>query len=369
MAAEKRLLIMAGGTGGHVFPGLALAGEMHARGYEIDWLGTTAGIEARLVPAANIPLHVLPVRGVRGRGIGALLLAPVQVLRSIWAALKIIRALKPGLVVGLGGYVAGPGGVAAKLAGIPLMIHEQNAVAGTTNRILAKIANQVLAAFPKALVGAKVIGNPVRAAFFQPAQKHEKAGLNILVVGGSRGAQAINRLLPQTLQQLGADAAHLTVLHQTGERLLDETEAAYAEAGIPIEGGQANFPGAGERKVTAFIDDIPSAYQWADLVICRSGALTVSELAASGVASILIPFPYAIDDHQTVNGHYLADAGAAWLIQQKELTAGMLADKLRGFLGNPQELEQMGQKARLLSAPDATQVFADCCETYYGPSV
>lgn len=351
------VLIMAGGTGGHVFPGLALAAEMIKRGHQVQWLGTKNGIESRLVPAAGIPLHFIPVRGVRGKSLTTLLAAPANILKSIFEALSVIKRIKPSVVVGLGGFVSGPGGIAAKILGIPLVLHEQNAVAGTTNRLLARIATKVLTAFPNNLKGAQCIGNPVRESIEQLPSPEERLGnrngcVRVLVVGGSRGALAINKLLPQVFRDIEI-GCELEVWHQAGEGKDAETIEAYE---------YLNEKGNVAVKVTAFIDDMSEALAWADFVICRSGALTVSELAAAGLGSVLIPFPYAIDDHQTENANVLVAAGAAIVQQEKETSVDKMKDVLMAILPNRNVLVDMAVKARSVSMPSAAKVFADVCE-------
>lgn len=347
---------MAGGTGGHVFPGLALARELQQRGFTVEWLGTTAGIESRLVPEADIALHVIPVKGVRGKKLMQKLTAPLNILSSVNEAMKILKKLQPNVVVGLGGFVAGPGGLAAKLLGLPLVIHEQNAVAGTTNKILAKFANRVLTAFPISLKNSICIGNPVREEIESleslPVRQQQRndSKIHILVLGGSRGAQAINQLMPAAFAQLGeSERLNLSIWHQTGEMKLDETLADYEKYKV-----------AG--KVNAFIDDMAEAYAWADLVVCRAGALTVSEIAAVGVGALFIPFPYAIDDHQTANAKFLQEIGAAEIKQQSELNAGNLAELLKGYIQDSQRLIAMAEAARQFAKPKAAKVFANHCE-------
>lgn len=344
---------MAGGTGGHVFPGLALADEMKLRGYQINWLGTQAGIETRLVPAADIPLHFIPVKGVRGKGVKSLLLAPLNIVSSVAAALRVIRQLQPSLVVGLGGFVAGPGGVAAKLLGIPLVIHEQNAVAGTTNRILAWLAKRVLMAFPCNLSKGICIGNPVRQVIEvldhpELRLKNRDGKVNVLIVGGSRGAKAINEIVPAAFGKL-TDKTKINIWHQAGAEKDEAAREAYRQAGV-------------EARVEAFIDDMAEAFSWADVAVCRSGALTVSELAAVGLGALLIPFPYAIDDHQTENAKYLANVGAAIIKQQRELTVANLAELFNNNFFERNKLIAMACKARSVAKPNAAKVFADHCE-------
>jgi len=357
---KKTVLIMAGGTGGHVFPGLALAEVMKQRGYQVEWLGTQAGIESRLVPAANIPLHTMGVRGVRGRGIKALLEAPFNIVGAVLSARKIIKKIKPCVIVGLGGFVAGPGGLAAKLCGVALVIHEQNAVAGTTNRLLARFANAVISGFPGVLPKTQHLGNPVRAEFFAPVdlakpKRLAEGKIKILVFGGSRGAKAINELLPAVVVLLNHAGCAFQLHHQTGELGYNNSLAQYRDLDITVA--------SDDICVTEFIDNMSDALNWADLVVCRSGALTVAELAAVGVASILVPFPFAIDDHQTANARYLADAGAAILWQQNELNAELLSKTIVKLWQHPERIEQMAQAAKAKAKPLATERFADICES------
>lgn len=356
MNATARVLIMAGGTGGHVFPALAIAEALRADGVAIDWLGTRQGIEARLVPAAGIPLHAISVAGLRGKGWGALLKAPWQLGRALWESLALLRRLRPDCVLGMGGFAAGPGGLAAWLLRCPLVIHEQNAVAGTTNRLLARLACRVLAAFPSALAGAELVGNPVResiAALPQPAgrQLGEHRPRRLLVLGGSLGANRLNTLLPEAVAATGLPIA---VWHQSGARDADAVQAAYVAAGITA-------------RVDAFIDDMAAAYGWADLAVCRAGALTVAELAAAGLGALLVPYPYAIDDHQTRNAEWLCTAGAAELMPQARLDRQMLAERLQQLLGDPQALRVMAEQARRLARPDAAhRAAAVCREVMHG---
>lgn len=353
------VLIMAGGTGGHVFPALAVAEELRARGATINWLGTARGIENRLVPAANITLHLIKVEGVRGRGLIGLVKAPFLIIYALLQAMSVISQLKPTVVLGFGGFASGPGGLAAKLLGKPLVIHEQNAVAGTTNRLLAKVANKVLAAFPDAFsaVGiARVVGNPVREQIknIESVQDRysdrmqQKLPLQLLVVGGSLGAKAINELIPQALAELPIGSRPV-VWHQCGKGHAEATTALYMQHQV-------------SAKVAEFIDDMAAAYAWADIVICRAGALTVSELMMAGVASILIPLPSAIDDHQTFNAKNLSDTGAGIALVQKDLTAAKLAALLLTELADRHHLMSMAEKAQQLAKPYAVAQVADICE-------
>ncbi len=350
-----RILIMAGGTGGHVFPALALARMLRARHCEVIWLGTRAGIEARLVPAEPLPVEWIDIGGLRGKSAWTLLTAPLRLLRALGQCLRVMWRLRPDVVVGLGGYASGPGGVAAWLTRRPLVIHEQNAVAGFTNRRLAPLARRVLSAFPGAFAPAQPvteIGNPVRREFFAtppPAARFaaRAAGVRLLVVGGSQGAARLNETLPKALGLLACSLA-VTVRHQSGARGLDAVRDAYARAAVASH-------------VTAFIDDIAQEYAAADLVICRAGALTISELAAVGVAAILVPFPAAVDDHQTRNARFLVDAGAAVLMAECALSAETLAGELQRLCADRPLLLQMANRARALARPRATEDLADIC--------
>jgi len=353
---NKTALIMAGGTGGHVFPALAVAEILKGQGVEIHWLGTAAGIESKIVPEADIKLHCIDVKGVRGKGKLGLLKAPFLIIKAILQARKVFKLVKPDVVLGMGGFASGPGAVAAKLTGVPLVIHEQNAKAGMTNKISLLMASRKLAAFPGAFgddqqKGIEVVGNPVRGPILQmqPCDQRYKSRtgkLNVLVVGGSLGAAAINSVLPQTLQTMAIESRP-NVWHQTGVKNFDSTDQLYKQCQV-------------EAKVSPFIDKMDEAYSWADIVICRAGALTVSEIAIAGIASILVPFPFAVDDHQTANGQYLENAGAAVLVQQKLLTV----EKLKQLFENHnkrEELMNMAVKALSVAAPNASSNVANIC--------
>ncbi|WP_268761836.1 undecaprenyldiphospho-muramoylpentapeptide beta-N-acetylglucosaminyltransferase [Frateuria sp. Soil773] len=352
-AADSRpVLIMAGGTGGHIFPGLAVAEVLRAQGVPVAWLGAVGGMETKVVPAHGIELHVVPVRGLRGKGLKSRLLAPLMLLRALAASLAVMRRLKPRSVLSMGGYVAGPGGVAARLTRRPLLVHEQNRVAGYTNRKLAAHAGRVLAGFADALPGAEWIGNPVRAtiaALPDPAQRigARDGRPRLLVLGGSLGARALNLTLPRALSQL-APAQRPEVLHQCGARGVDETREAYAKAGV-------------EAQVVPFIGDMAGTYAWADLAVCRAGALTVAELTAAGLGAVLVPFPYAVDDHQTRNGEALVAAGAAELMQERDLDVQAFAQRLEALLGDRPKLLAMAEAARALAKPDAAAGIAAAC--------
>lgn len=351
-----RIVIMAGGTGGHVFPALAVAQELQRRGAEVSWLGTRHGIEAELVPQAGIAIDYITIAGLRGKGALGWLLAPLRLLRALWQALLVLRRRAPAAVLGLGGFASGPGGVAAWLQRRPLLIHEQNAVPGLTNRLLARIAYRVLEGFPGTFAGALATGNPVRAAIVGAAAPAERfagrsGALRLLVVGGSLGAMALNETVPAALALLPA-GQRPQVRHQSGKRHLAALQEFYRNAGV-------------EAELLPFIDDMAAAYAWADLVVCRSGALTVGELAAVGVASILVPFPHAVDDHQTRNAAYLVDAGAAELVGQEQLNAQRLAAQLQVYVDDAaagrKRLLAMAEAARALARPDATALVAEQC--------
>lgn len=353
-SSTLKILIMAGGTGGHVFPALAVARELQSRGASVSWLGTARGIEARLVPAAQIELHLLPVQGIRGRGIAGLFKAPALVTWAVWRALKLVRNIKPDLVLGFGGFASGPGGIAARLAGRPLIIHEQNAVAGTTNRLLSRFSTRVLTAFPEVFPGAKVVGNPVRADIVQLpepeerlAQRSHPQGFRLLVLGGSLGAQALNELVPQGLAKLAREQRP-EVWHQAGRNRARACGELYSELKV-------------EARVDEFIEDMAEAYGWADLVICRAGALTVSELMAVGVAALLVPYPHAIDDHQSRNAEVLEQAGAARVVAQKNLDAETLAALLMSDFGSTEQRLYMARKGRRLAQPEAAKKVAQHC--------
>jgi UDP-N-acetylglucosamine--N-acetylmuramyl-(pentapeptide) pyrophosphoryl-undecaprenol N-acetylglucosamine transferase len=377
MAAH--VLILAGGTGGHIYPALAVADELIARGCRVTWVGTRSGMEASIVPAhryskemdarsgieesvvpvPGIPMEWLNVAGFRGKGLSGKFLALWRALLAVFQANRIIARLKPDLVLGMGGFVAGPGGLAAWLRRVPLVIHEQNRVPGTTNRLLARLANVRLEAFPESFPEsghARCTGNPLRkeivAAFDRDRgmPKRDEGVLRILVLGGSQGAAALNETVPPALAGL---KSRVEIMHQTGVRQQEETQALYRQMGL-------------DANVMAFVDDMATAYRWADLVVCRSGAMTVSELMAAGLPSVLIPFPHAIDDHQTLNARYLSDAGAAVLVPQAELTAQHLVRTLKRLMENPALLTRMSQRASALAKTNATGEVAGICMNWVG---
>ena len=347
----KTLVVMAGGTGGHIFPGLAVARVLRARGWRVVWLGNPDGMEARLVPREDFETVWVRFGALRGKGVVRKLLLPLNLLRGFWQALGALRSIRPDVVLGMGGYISFPGGMMAALLGRPLVVHEQNSVAGLANRVLASVADRVLSGFPEVLGKARWVGNPVRAdiaAVAEPAQRFagRSGPLRMLVVGGSLGAAALNETVPQALARIPA-AERPVVTHQAGEKQLAALQQAYAAAGV-----------AGE--LLPFIDDMAARYAAADVVICRAGALTIAELAAAGVASVLVPYPHAVDDHQTGNARSLADHGAAWLLPQPQLNADDLAAWLQAQ--DRASLEKMAIAARALARPRAAEDVADVCE-------
>jgi UDP-N-acetylglucosamine--N-acetylmuramyl-(pentapeptide) pyrophosphoryl-undecaprenol N-acetylglucosamine transferase len=344
----KTLLIMAGGTGGHIFPGLAVAERVRAAGWDVVWMGARGGMEERLVPKHGYRTAWIRAKAARGKGLLNTLLLPLNLLYSFWESARHIRSLKPAVVLGLGGYVAFPGGMMASLLNRPLALHEQNAIAGLTNRVLSQVSDKVMVAFPDTLKGAEWTGNPVRAEIAGIAAPEARFSgrsgpLRILVVGGSLGAQALNEAMPKALCLL---AERPVVVHQSGEKHLDALKAHYGAAGV-------------QGELVAFIDDMARRYAEADLVVCRAGAVTVAELSAGGMASILVPFPHAVDDHQTANAKFLSERGAAVLIQQGDLTPEKLAGLIRSL--DRAKLLDMAKKARALGKPDAAQIVAQRC--------
>jgi UDP-N-acetylglucosamine--N-acetylmuramyl-(pentapeptide) pyrophosphoryl-undecaprenol N-acetylglucosamine transferase len=349
------ILIVAGGTGGHVFPALAVARMLIALDRKVVWLGTHEGLESRVVPDAGIPLDFIRVSGLRRKGVLSWLLAPFKIALALWDALRVVRQRRPGVVLGMGGFVSGPGSVAAWLLRRPLVIHEQNAAAGLTNRLLAGIAREVLQAFPGSFsdrVTARTIGNPVRQEIFKLSEPQERlAGrsgpLRILVLGGSQGALALNQFVPAAVALIVAEHP-VEIWHQSGAATLEQALDAYSEHGI-------------NARIDSFISDMNEAYEWADMVVCRAGALTVSELAAAGLGAVLVPYPSAVDDHQTLNARYLVDADAAVLIQQDDLTPEVLAAEIARWAGERQLVIDRAVRARELARPDATEQLVSVC--------
>lgn len=355
MSASRQLrdgpvLILAGGTGGHIFPGLSVAAALRARGVPVSWLGADEGLETRLVPQHGIDIDTIAVKGLRGKGIVTLLAAPVRVLAAVLAAMRVIRARAPRAVVSFGGYAAGPGGIAARLRGVPLLVHEQNRAPGMTNRVLAHFACRVLTGFPQTFraIAAETVGNPVRSeitALPPPGQRFagRTGPVRLLVLGGSQGARALNVAVPQALATLDPQ---LEVRHQCGEKMREDAEYAYAQAGVAAS-------------VDPFIADMAAAYAHADLVVCRAGALTLAELCAAGVGSLLVPFPQAVDDHQTRNAEYLVERGAALLLPQAENLVEALRSTLATLVADPAMRLRMAEAARALAIPDAAERVAD----------
>ncbi|MDR7095946.1 undecaprenyldiphospho-muramoylpentapeptide beta-N-acetylglucosaminyltransferase [Hydrogenophaga laconesensis] len=344
-------LIMAGGTGGHIFPGLAVAEALRERGWRVHWLGAPGSMESRIVPPRGFKLETIDFGGVRGKGPVTLALLPLRLLRAFWQALQVVRRVKPDVVVGLGGYISFPGGMMGVLAGKPLVLHEQNSVAGMANRVLAGVADRVFTAFPNVFKKAQWVGNPLRAPFLQqPAPAERFAGrsgpLRLLVVGGSLGAKALNDVVPQALALLPAQQQP-QVTHQSGEKQIDALRANYVAAGVQAE-------------LTPFIEDTAQAFADADLIVCRSGASTVTEIAAVGAAALFVPFPAAVDDHQTTNARFLVEADAAWLVPQPELTPQRLAQTLQ-TVQRPQ-LQAMAEKALQMKKTEAVAAVVSACE-------
>lgn len=349
------ILIMAGGTGGHIMPGLAVADVLRDRGWTVRWLGHPEKMEGTLVPARGYELCPLRFAGLRGKGFVDQLKAPFRFMRALKQAWGHFTRVKPNVVLGMGGYVAFPGGVVSALRAKPLVLHEQNAIAGMTNRYLSHLARRVLSGFPGALSGAEVVGNPVRDEVVRLAEPGERYGqrsgaLRVLVVGGSLGATALNTVLPQAFAQMPSQVRP-TVTHQAGAQHIDALKRAYGDAGV-------------QAHCVAFIDDMAGALGQTDLLICRAGAMTVAEVSAAGVAALFVPFPFAVDDHQTANAKFLTDAGAGWVLQQKDMTAEGLAQWLS--LRTREELSGVAQRARTYAQPHAAQRIADICEELAG---
>lgn len=358
------ILITAGGTGGHVYPGLAVARALKEQNIPVVWMGTSKGLEARVIPEADIEMVYLSVNGLRGKGLTTLLVAPLQLTRALIQSFMIMFKVKPSAVLGMGGFVAGPGGLVAALMGKPVLIHEQNAIPGLTNKLLSKISKRILEGFPgtfpasgskaKKIIG---IGNPVRkdiAAIESPTKRlGDRWGhINVLVFGGSLGAQVLNEVVPMALEEMPLDKRPV-VRHQAGKNKDESTKSRYEKMGVNAE-------------ITPFIEDMAEAYEWADLVICRSGALTVAELAAAGMASVMVPYLYAVDDHQTANAKYLSDSGAAVLMPQHDLNADSLSAVLTDLCSDRNKLIEMSIKARRLAKPEATEEVAALCAEYAG---
>ena len=349
--SQKTALIMAGGTGGHIFPGLAVAEELRARGWRVHWLGAPGSMESRIVPQHGFPLELIDFSGVRGKGLATLALLPLRLLRAFWQALQVVRRVQPDVVVGLGGYITFPGGMMGVLCGKPLVLHEQNSVAGMANKVLAGVADRVFTAFPDVLKKAQWVGNPLRSAFTRQAAPSERfAGrtgpLRLLVAGGSLGAQALNDIVPRALALIPA-ADRPLVTHQSGATQIDALRANYQAAGVQAE-------------LTPFIDDTASALAAADIIVCRAGASTVTEIAAVGAAAVFVPFPFAVDDHQTTNARFLVNAGGGWLVQQSDLTPEGLAKMLLN--SERTALVDIAEKAKNMQKINATREVVAACE-------
>jgi len=359
----RPILVMAGGTGGHVYPALAVARALEARAQDIVWLGTHRGLESQVVPAAGIDIEWVSVKGLRRKGIAALIIAPLQLAWALMQSLGVILRRRPAAVLGMGGFVTGPGGLAAWLTRRPLVIHEQNAVAGLTNRLLARLARVVLQAFPGSFntrVNAETVGNPVRediAAVARPLERYtgRQGPLRLLVLGGSQGALALNITVPQALARLSASERPV-VRHQCGSLTFEAARAAYEGEGVDVD-------------LVPFIDDMATAYAWADLVVCRAGALTVAELCAVGLPALFVPYPAAVDDHQTANARPMADAGAAVIIDESMLSGEVLAGQLRAWLTSRQELRIRAERARDLARPGALMRITELCLQQAGVAV
>jgi UDP-N-acetylglucosamine--N-acetylmuramyl-(pentapeptide) pyrophosphoryl-undecaprenol N-acetylglucosamine transferase len=361
MAASPRevrgspVLIMAGGTGGHVFPALSVAKELRDRGVAVVWLGVPASMESKWVPANGFPIEWVRVRGIRGKGVAAWVLAPLRIANAVLQAMAVLRRVRPRAVLGAGGYVSGPGGIAAWLMRIPLLIHEQNAVPGLTNRWLARIADQVMQAFPGSFaagVHARTVGNPVRteiAGIAEPALRFagRSGAARLLVFGGSQGAQRLNAMVPSALSRLDP-ARRPQVRHQAGERGIDAARAAYRDLAV-------------EADVTPFIDDMAAAYAWADVAVCRAGAMTIAELQAAGLGALLIPLPVATDDHQTKNAEAMVRAGAGRVLQERDMTADSLSACIAELTANRARMLEMAEAARRVRVIDAAAQVADLC--------
>ena len=350
-AIQKTALVMAGGTGGHIFPGLAVAQALREQGWKVHWLGAPGSMEERLVPPQGFPLETIDFSGVRGKGLLTLALLPLRLLKAFAQAWAVVRRVRPDVVIGLGGYISFPGGMMATLAGKPLILHEQNSVAGMANKVLANVASRVFCAFPNALPGAQWVGNPLRQAFLQqppPAERFagRSGPLRILVVGGSLGAKALNDTVPQALALIPPEQRP-QVRHQSGAKQMQALQASYAAAGVQAE-------------LTPFIDDTASAYAQADLVICRAGASTVTELAAVGAAAIYVPFPHAVDDHQTTNARFVVDAGGGWVVQQTALSPEKLAHMIQNMQRST--LLETAQKAKMMQKTEATAAVVAACQ-------
>jgi UDP-N-acetylglucosamine--N-acetylmuramyl-(pentapeptide) pyrophosphoryl-undecaprenol N-acetylglucosamine transferase len=352
MNATRCALVMAGGTGGHIFPGLAVAEALRDRAWRVHWLGGgPTSMEAQLVPARGFAFETIDFSGVRGKGLTTLVLLPLRLLKAFWQSIAVVRRVKPDVVIGLGGYITFPAGMMSVALGKPLVLHEQNSIAGMANRILASVADRVFSAFPNVMKKAAWIGNPLRAPFLQQPEPEQRLGnrsgpLHLLVVGGSLGARALNTVVPQALALI-PPGRRPYVVHQSGAKQIDELRANYSAAGV-------------EAQLTPFIEDTASAYADADLIVCRAGASTVTEIAAVGAAAVFVPFPSAVDDHQTTNAKFLVDAGGGWLMQQSDLTPEWLARLIQDTPRS--ELIRRAQAAKRMQKTEATAEMVKACE-------
>lgn len=351
MKTTKTALVMAGGTGGHIFPGLAVAEALRARGWRVHWLGSPNSMESRLVPPRGFALETIDFGGVRGKGLKTLALLPWRLARAFWQARQVVRRVQPDVLIGFGGYITFPGGLMGRLAGKPLVLHEQNSVSGMANQVLARVAQRVFTAFPEAMPRAEWVGNPLRAPFLnQPGPAERFAGrtgpLRLLVVGGSLGAKALNEIVPRALALLPPEQRPL-VTHQSGAAQIDVLRAEYARAGV-------------EATLTPFIEDTAQAFAEADLIVCRAGASTVTEIAAVGAAALFVPFPYAVDDHQTTNARFLVDAEGGWLVQQRDLSPEILSEMLSKI--ERTALVNRALKAKKMQKIHATDAVVAACE-------
>lgn len=350
-ARTRCALVMAGGTGGHIFPGLAVAEALRERHWRVHWLGAPASMESRLVPPRGFAFETIDFSGVRGKGIATVALLPVRLLRAFWQSIRVVRRVQPDVVLGLGGYISFPAGMMSVLLGKPLVLHEQNSVAGMANKVLSGVADRVFTAFPGTLAKARWIGNPLRPAFLAQPGPRERLGvrsgpLRLLVIGGSLGARALNEIVPRALALIPAEERP-RVTHQSGALQIDELRANYAAAGV-------------EAELTPFIDDTAQAFADADLIVCRAGASTVTEIAAVGAAAVFVPFPSAVDDHQTVNAKFLVDAGGGWLVKQSELSPQWLADLIRR--ADRATLIERAEAAKSMQKTEATAQVVAACE-------
>lgn len=351
---NAKLMVMAGGTGGHVFPALAVAKKLQESGVEISWLGTRRGLESRVVPENNISLDLISVEGLRGKGALSMLLAPFKLVRAMWQSAAHIRRIQPDCILGMGGFVSGPGGLVARLLGKPLVVHEQNAVAGMTNKYLSKIADRVLTGFPSVEDlpdGAVWLGNPVRASI-QPGSSNTSGKVNVLIIGGSQGAHSFNVKLPAVFSQLSeVNGTEVSIWHQSGKGRDDQVRTAYKQHGVEV-------------RVSEFIDEMAAAYSWADLLICRAGAMTVAECCAAAKPSLLVPYPFSAGDHQEKNAMTLVNVGAAKMLLNDQIDQPVFVEMMAELVSDKQALATMGEHAHTLHKPNALNNVASVCQEY-----